>query len=212
MAGLSTPERKNRSIQIKVFHYQQKKAPLFPVMFQSSPMKLVSFFSTVKNEAIAKIEGYSCRRQHHQHKKNTWRKPHQTQEVFPHNNGLGRKNNEAVKQATKFFVHSRNLPTKDHKNLSTQKIVDLCNTKFDANIIARSVNSYVKYGLIGVSPLKRGTNWSFSAAVYNYLLGVYHTYLKLELMHSEMQSNTKNMQQHVNTCVNSLGISWSGII
>jgi hypothetical protein len=115
------------------------------------------------------------------------------------------RNRKAMKVATKIIKDQQLLDPKDPTRKSINEIVNTTNTRFNSSINAKTAGRYVRQGLVGQSPLKRGPVGHFPKPVYSALMGAYSTYLKLEQAHSKKQSGTKQMSKLVNATVNSAG-------
>jgi hypothetical protein len=118
-----------------------------------------------------------------------------------------RKDKQAMKLATKLIKENMDLPKNDPAKKSIAKIVAAVNKRFSSNISDRTASRYVRQGIIGQSPLKRGPTGDFPKPIYNALMGAYSTYLKLEQAESRKQSNLKQMAKLVNATVNAAGHS-----
>ena len=62
----------------------------------------------------------------------------------------------AMKSATRLIKASQALPKNDPKKKSINHLVKQTNETFDSNISAKTAARYVREGLIGMSPLKKG--------------------------------------------------------
>jgi hypothetical protein len=92
---------------------------------------------------------------------------------------------------------------------SINEIVKETNDEMNASITAKTASRYVRNGLIGVSPMKKGPIGDLAPRIYKALKGAYTTYLKLEQSHSIKQSSIKEMSKLVNAAVNKAGFTKS---
>jgi len=113
----------------------------------------------------------------------------------------------AMKSATRLIKASQALPKNDPKKKSINHLVKQTNETFDSNISAKTAARYVREGLIGMSPLKKGPTGHLPKPIYEALKVAYTTFLKLEQAESKKQSNTKQMSMLVNACVNKAGFN-----
>jgi hypothetical protein len=120
---------------------------------------------------------------------------------------LTKKDKEAMKQATVLIHRSQGLPRNHPGKKSAAIIVQETNYRLQSNISEKSAARYVRQGLIGVSPLKRGPVGHFPPGHYNALKGVFVTYLKLEQAATNKQSTLKDLSKLVNACVNKAGFN-----
>jgi hypothetical protein len=116
-----------------------------------------------------------------------------------------KRDKQAMKQATVLIERNKALGSNHPSKMSIGAIVDLTNERLNANISAKSAARYVRQGLIGVSPLKRGPVGDFEPRIYNALKGAFTTYLKLEQAASKKQSTIAKLSRLVNKCVNKAG-------
>jgi hypothetical protein len=118
---------------------------------------------------------------------------------------MTKRDKEAMKQAT-VLIHRSNALCRNHPDKrTTVEIVNLTNKRMNSNISANTAARYVRDGMIGLSPLKRGPVGAFPPRVYEALKGAFVTYLKLEQAASKKQSNLKDLARLVNACVNKAG-------
>ena len=115
------------------------------------------------------------------------------------------RNSTAMKVATRLIQRSINLPDKHPAKQSINEIVRKANERYNSNISAKTAARYVRQGIIGQSPLKRGPVGPFPKPIFAALKGAFVTYLKLEQAHSRKQSNIKQMSKLVNATVNKAG-------
>ena len=79
----------------------------------------------------------------------------------------------------------RSMATPERKGITENAIVQQVNIEYDCTLAPSTVQRYVREGMIGVSPLKRGPAGHFPPAVYDLLKGAYSTFLKLEQAESK---------------------------
>jgi len=113
----------------------------------------------------------------------------------------------AMKSATRLINANNELPKDDPKKKSINCIVKQTNETFNSNVSAKTAARYVREGMIGMSPMKRGPVGDLPKIIYEALKVAYATYLKLEQAESKKQSNTKHMSKLVNACVNKAGFN-----
>jgi hypothetical protein len=113
----------------------------------------------------------------------------------------------AMKQATVLIVRNNQLPIDHPEKIVTTAIVAATNARLNANLSAKTASEYVRHGLIGASPLKRGPISEFEKRVYKALQGAFVTYLKLEQAGTKKQSTIKDLLLLVNGCVNKAGFT-----
>lgn len=124
------------------------------------------------------------------------------------NMAVGRERNKrAMKVATKLITENLRLGKKHPAKKSINDIVNETNARFLTAINPKTAARYVRNGMVGESPLKKGPVGTFPPPVYAALKGAYATYLKLEQAHSKKQSGVKEMSRLVNATVNSAGYS-----
>jgi hypothetical protein len=116
----------------------------------------------------------------------------------------------AMKMATKLIKENIDLPRNNPNKKSIAKIVLDVNAKCGSSISDRTAARYVRLGMIGESPMKRGPVGDFNKPTYNALKGAYSTFLKLEQAESKKQSNLKDIEKLVNATVNCGGYSKTG--
>ena len=131
-------------------------------------------------------------------------------EVQRHNAAKARAkdaNKKAMKAATILIKRNLDLPKKHPEKKSIDQIVKATNQRYNSTITSKSAGRYVRRGMIGQSPLKKGPIGDFPKPVYNALKGAYSTYLKLEQAESKKQSGLKQMTKLVNKVVNAAGFN-----
>jgi hypothetical protein len=121
------------------------------------------------------------------------------------NNGVvaaaKKRNSQAMKVATRIIEHNKQVPK--NKRKSIVDIVAETNQLYKSTINPKETASrYVRQGMIGTSPMKKGPVGHFTKTVYTALMGAYSSYLKLEQAESKKQSNIKHMSKLVNAVVN----------
>ena len=114
---------------------------------------------------------------------------------------------QALKVATAKVAANSELSKKDPNYLSANKIVEKVNKDFGSNIRTKTATRYVREGLIGVSPMKKGPVGDFPKYIYSALKGAFTTYVKLEQAASKKQSTTKSLSVLVNATVNAAGFN-----
>ena len=97
------------------------------------------------------------------------------------------RNSQAMKVATRLVEENNKLPKQDVQKRSISEIVSSTNKLFSSNISDKTVARYVRKGLIGTSPLKRGPIGDLPTPIYTALKGAFATYLKLEQSGSKKQ-------------------------
>lgn len=112
---------------------------------------------------------------------------------------------QAMKVATTIIKKNLELSRNDPMKKSIAVIVKDINKRFKSNISKQTAARYVRAGLIGMSPLKKGPVGDFPKRIYASLKGAFATYLKLEQAGSTKQSSTKQMSKLVNATVNKAG-------
>jgi hypothetical protein len=115
------------------------------------------------------------------------------------------RNKKALKVVTKLIEENNQLDSTNPAKKTINSIVNETNTRFHSTINAKTAGRYVRLGMIGQSPLKKGPVGTFPKPVYAALMGAYTTYLKLEQAHSKKQSGIKEMAKLVNAILNSAG-------
>jgi hypothetical protein len=115
------------------------------------------------------------------------------------------RNCAAMKAATRLIENNNALPKKEQKTMVA--IVKETNQRFAANITTKTASRYVKDGLVGSSPKKKGPVGPFPKQTYHALKGAYVTFLKLEQAESLKQSNRREMAILVNATVNHGGLN-----
>jgi hypothetical protein len=121
--------------------------------------------------------------------------------------GMAQRDKAAMKQATVLIERNKELPNDHPDKQSINSIVDLTNSRMNSNIAAKTAARYVRDGMIGVSPMKKGPVGDLQPRVYNALKGAFITYLKLEQAGSKKQSTVRSLAKIVNGCVNTLGFN-----
>jgi hypothetical protein len=115
------------------------------------------------------------------------------------------KDKMAMKQVTVLVERNNALSKNDPNKRTMVDLVAQTNERLGSSVSVVTVGRYVREGMIGVSPMKRGPVGDFPSHWYNALKGAYITYLKLEQATSKKQSNLKHLAIKVNACVNKLG-------
>jgi hypothetical protein len=113
----------------------------------------------------------------------------------------------AMKEATSRIKRSLDLPVGHAEKKSCRIIVKEVNDIYGTNISHNTAGRYVRDGMIGSSPLKRGPNGDIPKPMYTALRGAYTTYLQLEQAGCKKQSTIKAMVALVNSTVNAAGFS-----
>ena len=133
----------------------------------------------------------------------------QVQQAKAAKNRSDNKQKKAMKLATTRIKKNRELPKGHKEKLSDEKIVKEVNLLCDSNISHKTAASYVRKGLINVSPQKRGPVGHFPKQVFDALTGAYATFLKLEQAGAKQQSSLRQLSLRVNAVVNEAGMSKS---
>ena len=110
-----------------------------------------------------------------------------------------------MKAATRLIQRSRNLPDSHPAKKSNAAIVRDVNRQYDSNINVKTAGRYVRMGIIGQSPMKKGPVGPFPNPIMKALKGSFVTYLKLEQANSKKQSSIKQLSKLVNATVNKAG-------
>jgi hypothetical protein len=135
--------------------------------------------------------------------------PRRTSKCLQRHNALlaagKERNSKAMKCATTIIQNNLALDANDPLKKTAAEIVAAANKRFNSTINAKTAGRYVRLGMVGQSPLKRGPVGDFPIATYAALKGAYCTYLKLEQSGSKKQSNIKEMSKLVNATVNKRG-------
>jgi hypothetical protein len=76
---------------------------------------------------------------------------------------------QAMKQATVLINRSNALPPNHPEKKTIVEIVDLTNSRLNSSLSVVSASRYVRNGLIGVSPLKKGPIGNFEPRIYDAL-------------------------------------------
>jgi hypothetical protein len=118
---------------------------------------------------------------------------------------LTKRDKQAMKVATVLVDRTSKLPMNHPEKKSIASIVEETNIRMHSNISKTTVARYVREGLIGVSPMKRGPVGDFPPIIYNSLKGAFVTYLKLEQAGGKKQSTMVTLAKLVNGCVNKGG-------
>ena len=131
-----------------------------------------------------------------------------SKEVQRHNArvaALKSRNSTAMKAATRLIQRSRNLPDSHPAKKSNAAIVRDVNRQYNSNINVKTAGRYVRMGIIGQSPMKKGPVGPFPNPIMKVLKGSFVTYLKLEQANSKKQSSIKQLSKLVNATVNKAG-------
>ena len=107
-----------------------------------------------------------------------------------------------MKAATRLIQQSRNLPDSHPAKKSNAAIVRDVNRQYNSNINVKTAGRYVRMGIIGQSPMKKGPVGPFPNPIMKALKGSFVTYLKLEQANSKKQSSIKQLSKLVNATVN----------
>jgi hypothetical protein len=100
----------------------------------------------------------------------------------------------AMKQVTVVIKRNNDLPVGHPEKVPIVDIVNATtNERLKSNVSAKTAAEYVRNGLIGVSPLKRGPVGEFEKQVWSALKGALVTYLKLEQAGIKKQSTIKDL-------------------
>jgi hypothetical protein len=111
----------------------------------------------------------------------------------------------AMKEATLRIKRSLDLTAGHAEKKSARVIVKEVNDIYGTNISHNTASRYVREGLAGASPLKRGPESDLPDGIYKALKGAYTTYLQLEQACCKKQSNIRAMVMLVNNTVNAAG-------
>ncbi len=111
----------------------------------------------------------------------------------------------AMKVATRRVNYNNSLAKNNPNKKSINFIVDEINTIYGSNISPKTVGRYVRKGMIGMSPMKKGPASDIPRAIYTSLKMAFATFLQLEQAESKTQSTMKQMSLRVNQCVNEAG-------
>jgi hypothetical protein len=111
----------------------------------------------------------------------------------------------ALKAATSRIKRSLDLPSGHAEKKSARVIVKEVNDIYGTNVSHNTAGRYVREGLVGASPLKRGPDSDIPKGVYKALKGAFTTYLQLEQASCKKQSTIKDMVVLVNNTVNAAG-------
>jgi tellurite resistance protein len=121
------------------------------------------------------------------------------------------KDKVAMKQATVLIHRNKLLPKGHPKKKSIEAIVKGVNKRLDSNVSAKTAAQYyVRDGIIGKSPKRRGPPGAFPHRVWKALKGAFTTYLKLELGASyfkEAVNHQGTISKLVNGGVNKAGFA-----
>ena len=131
-----------------------------------------------------------------------------SKECQRHNAGKAlqyRQDKEAMKLATRRIYQNSLLPRNHPAKATNAAIVDQINISMNSGISYKTAADYVRKGMVGTSPLKRGPVGPFPPHIYKALQGAFVTYLKLEQAECKRQSTIKQMSRLVNACVNKAG-------
>ena len=123
---------------------------------------------------------------------------------------LSNKQRAAMKYATRKIQRHKLLPKGSRERKSINTIIRETNELMGSNISANTAARYVRNGLVGRSPMKRGPVGDFPKIIYNALKGAYTTFLKLEQAHGKKQSTVRHLARLVNGCVNRAGFEKNG--
>lgn len=118
---------------------------------------------------------------------------------------LTSRDKNAMKLATRMIHRSNSLPKNDRNKSTMLEIVTAVNKANNSNISVVTAARYVRMGLVGVSPMKRGPQGDFPEEVFDALKGAFATYLKLEQATGKKQSTIRQLSLLVNACVNKAG-------
>jgi len=111
----------------------------------------------------------------------------------------------AMKAATRRVQINNSIPKNNPSKRSINSIVHEINKLYGSNISPKTVGRYVREGMIGVSPMKKGPAGDIPRPMYTSLKMAYATFLQLEQAESKTQSTLKQMSLRVNQCVNESG-------
>ena len=119
--------------------------------------------------------------------------------------GQTNRDREAMKIATRRIYQNSLLPRNHPEKQTNEAIVKVINTAMNSGVSHKTAADYVRKGMIGISPLKRGPVGPFPSSIYKALQGAFVTFLKLEQAEAKRQSTIKQMSRLVNACVNKAG-------
>jgi hypothetical protein len=129
----------------------------------------------------------------------------QVQKSYAEALAITKRDCRAMKLATVLIDRSNKL-RKNHPDKTTAvEIVNITNQRLNSNISVSTAARYVRQGMIGVSPMKRGPSGEFPDRIYAALKHAFVTYLKLEQAHGKKQSTMRQLSLLVNACVNKAG-------
>jgi hypothetical protein len=82
-----------------------------------------------------------------------------------------------MKVATKEGQRNLKLPKNNNHKKSLNQVVNETNDRMGSNLSAKTVSRYIREGLIGVSPLRKGPTGDLEPRIYVALKGAYSTFL-----------------------------------
>jgi hypothetical protein len=237
LVGFTSPERRNMKIYQKVRRRSMKVAVVERVKHANAPVILLDSqeevsnvssisggHSSTRNSSTATIAvaglslfvpgiGAAVSSSTATTATTASKKSRQTSKQVQYNQAIkakaGNRDKLAMKQATVLIVRNNTLPHGHANKRTIVEIVSDTNERLNANVSAKTAAHYVRNGLIGVSPLRRGPMSQFDKRVWDALKGAYVTYLKLEQAASKKQSSIRSMSLLINGCVNKAGYNKS---
>ncbi len=109
---------------------------------------------------------------------------------------------KALKEATVLYVASRQNGKK-HKGAG--KIAEAVNSVYGTSISGHMVMQYVANGMVGESPLKMGPDGGIQNDMFNFLLTVFETCVRMKQINGETNLKTTNLlSKHVNKTMKNL--------
>ncbi len=109
---------------------------------------------------------------------------------------------EATKEATRMYASEtiKNPTESGKKGKGADKIAEEVNKKYNPTLSGQTIMRYVSNGLIGVPPLKMGSDGGVPEEHFKLLLTAVKTYIHISQINGETFNNTVNkLTKRINT-------------
>ena len=107
----------------------------------------------------------------------------------------------ALKAATRLFESER----KKKRGMSSEDVAGTINAEYKSNVTGRTIRRYVKNGLVGCSPLKRGERGTIPSPIFRALVEAFETFIQIEQANGERQTKQCGLSRIVNLVINGSG-------
>ena len=107
----------------------------------------------------------------------------------------------ALKAATRLFESER----KKKRGMSSEDVAGTIIAEYKSNVKGRTIRRYVKNGLVGCPPLKRGERGTIPSPIFRALVEAFETFIQIEQANGERQTKQCGLSRIVNLVINGSG-------